>query len=325
MRRRSTTSESSVALTSDGSRALVGAGHDDTAEGTDTGSARVFVRAASGWTEEATLLASGAGAGDQFGWSVALSSDGTRALVGAFLDDTAAGANAGSARVFVRSGTTWMEEAQLLASGAAADDWFGVSVALSSDGSRALVGALGDDTAAGTGAGSAHVFVRSGTMWMDEAMLLGSGAATDDNFGNAVALTSDGSRALVGVPWGATRAGTRAGTARVFTLIDLSANGAACSSPGECASGFCTDGVCCESSCGGGGSDDCQACSVAAGGTADGTCTNFCDDGDACTADACDAISGCTNTAIDGCCSADLDCDDGDACTDDTCSESGGT
>jgi photosystem II stability/assembly factor-like uncharacterized protein len=52
-------------------------------------------------------------------------------------------------------------------------------------------------------------------------------------------------------------------------------------------SGFCVDGVCCDTACGGGATDDCQACSVAAGGTTDGTCTpstgNACDDGNACT------------------------------------------
>jgi hypothetical protein len=72
--------------------------------------------------EEATLLASGGAARDHFGYSVSLSADGSRALVGAPLADTAGGTNAGSARVFLRSGSSWAEEATLLASGGAADD-----------------------------------------------------------------------------------------------------------------------------------------------------------------------------------------------------------
>ena len=109
-------------------------------------------------TEEATLLASDGAAVDLLGWSVALSADGSRALVGAHGDDTAGGADAGSARVFGRSGATWTEEAALLASNGAAGDELGVSVALSPDGSRALVGADEDDTAGGANAGSARVF-----------------------------------------------------------------------------------------------------------------------------------------------------------------------
>ncbi len=47
------------------------------------------------------------------------------------------------------------------------------------------------------------------------------------------------------------------------------ANGVACGAAGECQSAFCADGVCCESACGGG----CDACSVAQGSSADGTCS----------------------------------------------------
>ncbi len=50
-------------------------------------------------------------------------------------------------------------------------------------------------------------------------------------------------------------------------------NGEPCANDVQCGSGFCVDGVCCDSDCGGGVSGDCQACSVAAGGTVDGTCS----------------------------------------------------
>ena len=82
-------------------------------------------------TEQAKLTASDAAANDDFGWSVALS--GGTAVVGALNHDTAAGENAGSAYVFVRSGTTWSEQAKLTASDAAAGDYFGWSVSLSGD------------------------------------------------------------------------------------------------------------------------------------------------------------------------------------------------
>jgi len=48
-------------------------------------------------------------------------------------------------------------------------------------------------------------------------------------------------------------------------------NGRPCSSPAECDSGFCVDGVCCDEACGN-STDDCFGCSQAAGATQDGTC-----------------------------------------------------
>ncbi len=56
-------------------------------------------------------------------------------------------------------------------------------------------------------------------------------------------------------------------------LVEELPNGLACSQDAACASGFCVDGVCCDGACGGGAGNDCQACSVAAGGTTNGACT----------------------------------------------------
>ena len=133
-----------------------------------SGSAYVFVRSGTTWTEQAKLTASDAAALDKLGSSVALSGD--TALVGAIFGDGAV-AGSGSAYVFVRSGTTWSQQAKLTASDAAVSDSFGESVALSED--TALVGASGDDDA-GTHSGSAYVFVRSGTTWSQQAKLAAS-------------------------------------------------------------------------------------------------------------------------------------------------------
>jgi hypothetical protein len=108
-------------------------------------------------------------------------------VAGAPGDDTAAG-DAGAAYVFVRSGTTWSQQAQLLASDAAVLDQFGNSVSLSGD--TAIVGAMNDDITVGlntvTDAGSAYVFVRSGSSWSEQAHLLASDGFKYDRFGNSV-------------------------------------------------------------------------------------------------------------------------------------------
>jgi MYXO-CTERM domain-containing protein len=216
------------------------------------------------------LEASDGAWGDQFGYSVSLSADGSRALIGAAGGDTTRGSDTGSAYVFVRSGSTWSQEAKLEASDGAWGDGFGYSVSLSVDGSRALIGAHYDATTRGTDAGSAYVFVRSGSTWSQEAKLEASDGEDYDQFGTSVSLSADGSRALVGADFHDTTRGRNAGSAYVFGLVKT--NGEPCSMGSECASGYCVDGVCCDSPCGGGSPSDCQACSMRAGASGDGTC-----------------------------------------------------
>lgn len=204
----------SVALSADGSRALVGVPLDDTPSGVDTGSARVFRRLGTTWAEEATLRSLRSGYPNRFGYSVALAGDATRAIVGEESDDVPAacpsGCNdKGSATVFVRTGEAWSLEQTLLASDGVEGDHLGASVAMTGDGTRALVGAWGR-------AGSARVFVRTGAVWTEEALLVASDAQIDDRFGVSVAITADGSTALVGADRDDTAAGANAGSARVF-------------------------------------------------------------------------------------------------------------
>ncbi len=97
------------------------------------------------FTQQQKLVASDAAAGDDFGFSVAIS--GETVVVGAPADDGAAGIFQGSAYVFVRSGGVWSQQQKLEASDAAAGDDFGHSVAIS--GETVVVGALADDGAAG--------------------------------------------------------------------------------------------------------------------------------------------------------------------------------
>ncbi len=149
-----------------------------------TGAAYVYVRSGSTWSQQAELAASGAGSGDQFGVSVAIS--GSTAVVGAYGKNS----NTGEADVFVRSGSTWSQQAELTASDAAANDEFGYSLALS--GSTLIVGAYGKNSTRG----AAYVFVRSGTTWSQQATLTASDAAPKDMFGFSIALS--GSSLVVG-------------------------------------------------------------------------------------------------------------------------------
>ena len=164
-----------------GDYAVVGANLDDD-NGDGSGSAYVFKRTGSSWTQEAKLLPSDGAASDNFGVSVSISGD--YAVVGAESDDVN-GFHSGSAYVFIRSGTSWAQEAKLLPSDGAVEDHFGVSVSISRD--YAIVGSVGDNNYSG----SAYVFKRTGTSWAQEAKLLPSDGAAVDLFGSSVSISGD--------------------------------------------------------------------------------------------------------------------------------------
>lgn len=174
-----------------------------------SGAAYVFVRNGTSWSQQAYLKASNTGDGDQFGCSVALS--GETAVIGAFLEGSAAtGVNgnqsdnsaalSGAAYIFVRSGTTWSQQAYLKASNTELGDFFGRSVAISGD--TVVVGARNENGGAtgvnGDGsdnsipeAGAAYVFVRTGLNWSQQAYLKASRNDRGNNFGTAVAVAGE--------------------------------------------------------------------------------------------------------------------------------------
>lgn len=204
----------SVSLSGD--RALIGSFFDDCAAGLDCGSAYVFAFDGSIWTEEQKLTAAEADANDFFGISVSLSDD--RALIGAHLDDCAAGHSCGSAYVFAYDDNSWTEQQKLTASYPDDADRFGYSVSLSGD--RALVGADGDDCAAGVNCGAAYVFAYDGSIWNEEQILTASDAAVRDWFGHSVSLSGD--VALIGAYADDCAAGDACGSAYVFEDIQPS-------------------------------------------------------------------------------------------------------
>lgn len=188
----------SVAISDDGSTAIVGSFLDDVGANVDQGSVKIYIRSGNAWIEQQQLFGTGGAAGDRFGFSVALSSDGNTAIVGAYFDKIGANATQGSVTIFTRAAGTWSQQQQISSVTGAADDRFGYSVALSSDGNTAIVGAYTDDVGANSNQGSATVFTRTGSAWTQQQQLTQSGGAGSDSFGISVALSSDGNTAIVG-------------------------------------------------------------------------------------------------------------------------------
>lgn len=188
----------------------------------DSGAAYVFVRSGTVWSQQAYLKASNADRMDYFGISVGISGD--TVVVGAYgersnqttiTNGSAASADnsaddVGAAYVFVRSGTSWSQQAYLKAPNASQAYGFGYSVAISGDtvvvgspderSSQTTiingVGASADASAPAVGA--AYVFVRSGLNWSQQAYLKAPNAEADDRFGRSVAINGD--TVVVGAP-----------------------------------------------------------------------------------------------------------------------------
>ncbi len=197
----------SVALSNNGNTAIIGGPSDNGS----VGAAWVFTRSGTTWTQQGAKL-SGAGAtgtgcapgvvgNAEQGYSVALSGDGNTAIVGGWADNGSLGA----AWVFTRSRGMWSQPGTKLCANDAsatssatvnADILQGFSVALSNDGTTAIVGGPGDSDSIG----AAWVFRFSGGKWTQQGSKLAGSNADASQQGFSVALSGDGNTALVGGP-----------------------------------------------------------------------------------------------------------------------------
>jgi hypothetical protein len=224
-----------VALSGDGSTMAVGSTAEDSAakgingnqadhSALNSGAVYVFVRNGGNWVQQAYVKASNAKASDQFGASLALSGDGNTLVVGATGESSSATgvngnqsdtsmAGAGAVYVFIRSGTTWAQQAYVKASntGEKEDgDQFGYSVAISSDGNTLATGAVAEKSAAtgingdqsnkaADGAGAVYVFTRGGSTWAQQAYVKPwNTTARGGLFGYSVGLSGNGDTMAVG-------------------------------------------------------------------------------------------------------------------------------
>lgn len=178
-----------VALSADGNTAIIGGPGDSSFQG----AAWIFTRSGSTWTQQGTkLVGTGNVGAAQQANRVCISADGKTAMIGGVADN----GNQGAAWVFTRAGTTWEQQgAKLVGSGGSIPARQGRGVALSADGSIALIGASDDNG----NQGAAWVFTRTGTVWTEQsAKLVGAGNIGAAQQGKSVALSSDGMTAIIG-------------------------------------------------------------------------------------------------------------------------------
>ena len=188
----------SVTMSSDGSRIAIGARYNDGNNGTYSGHVRVYDYNGSQWVKVGQDI-DGEAAYDESGWSVAMSSDGSRIAIGAPYNNGNNGTNSGHVRVYDYNGSQWVNVGQDI-DGEAAYDESGWSVAISSDGSRIAIGARYNDNDNGSNSGHVRVYDydTQTSLWVQVGQDI-DGKDTYEYFGHSIAMSLDGSRIVIGV------------------------------------------------------------------------------------------------------------------------------
>lgn len=149
------------------------------------------------WMPKGEII-EGIGVSDRFGTAVTLSADGNRLAVGAVNND-AAGSNAGQVSMYDWDGSSWVQISQPI-NGVAIGDNAGSAVSLSADGNRLAIGAPDNDET-GNKAGQVRVFEWNIDSTWNQIGTTINGAATRDESGTTVRLSTDGNRLAIGAPF----------------------------------------------------------------------------------------------------------------------------
>ena len=201
----------SVSLSSDGMVVAIGAYGNN--GGNFTGHVRVYSYYNNQWNQRGADL-DGEVAVDQSGYSVSLSSDGTKVAIGAPFND-ANGSSSGHVRVYEYSGSSWSQLGSDI-DGEAANDNLGNAVSLSSDGTKVAIGAPSND-ANGSNSGHVRIYEYDGGSWSQPVVDI-DGEAAGDTSGRSVSLSSDGTKVAIGALANDGN-GSNSGHVRVYDIL----------------------------------------------------------------------------------------------------------
>lgn len=208
----------SVSISNDGNTAVIGGFNDNAG----VGAAWVFTRNGGVWSEQAKLIPNDNTGASMFGFSVAISGDGSTVAVGGPLDNTnlTQQTYVGAAWIFKRSGSTWSQQgSKLLSSGVIGPGQQGVSIALDYAGNRVAVGAPIGNNPGGYNVGGVCIYGLTSGSWVQETYTYATGGYF--GMGASVALSANGNRVVVGQP-GASGGGAGVGAA---IIMDRSSSG----------------------------------------------------------------------------------------------------
>lgn len=219
-----------LAISADGNTLVVGApGEDGASQGINgdegsnarsgAGAVYVYVKDDEQWRFHAYIKASNTDEADAFGSAVALSSDGNTLAVGAPYEDSASIGtngderdnsleNSGAVYTFKRNGDVWLQQNYIKSAQPGHNDLFGQHLAMSSGGSTLAISVTGEDSSGSlinperdelaSDSGAVEIYEQVGDNWQFAAFIKAHSVATRENFGNALSLSANGNRLIVG-------------------------------------------------------------------------------------------------------------------------------
>jgi len=206
----------SVSLSADGSTVAIGAVQNAGGGYYKRGHVRVYKNISGTWTQQG-LDIDGEAAGDNSGFSVSLSADGSTVAIGAPYNTSAGGGfTRGHVRVYKNISGTWAQQGADI-DGEANSDYSGYSVSLSADGSTVAIGAPYNP--GGHARGQVRVFKNLSGIWTQLGLDI-DGEADGDNSGFSVSLSANGSTVAIGAPYNTSAGGGfRRGHGRVYKYV----------------------------------------------------------------------------------------------------------
>lgn len=190
---------SAIALSSDGNTMAIGAPRYSTPT-TDIGGVYIYIRTTYNpvsWSYQAgPLQGSGSTGGAYMGATVSLSHDGNTLAIGGPENNSGEGA----IWIFVRSGTSWSEQAgPLIGTDASGNPNIGYSLSLSGDGNTVAFSGPFQTTGLDTDRGAFWIYSRINTSWSEDVGPVGFvDASGDARIGESLSLSKDGNTLVVG-------------------------------------------------------------------------------------------------------------------------------
>lgn len=209
----------SVAIDNGGNRVIVGSPNSISTGGALGGAAYIFLRTGVSWAQEAKIIATDHSSNYKFGYSVCFDDTATRAIIGDTNRAVSGNGTCGSAYIFLRSGTSWAQEAvlepQLGNVGLSSN--MGNSVSMDSAGNRVVVGIIGNSSYRG----AVIIYLRTGVSWAQETILNVIVPSSQYNYGSSVSINDNGDMIAIGSSkYGNT--GAKTGAAFIHTRSGVS-------------------------------------------------------------------------------------------------------
>ena len=207
-----------VSMSDDGNNVIVGCPREST---TNYGSAYIFTRSGSTWTQQQKIIAGDQSTDDYFGTSVSMSANGNIVAVGAPQAGLSAVAIPGKAYIFTRTGSTWSQQQKITAPALGTLRNFALRIRISGDGLTILVGGTGPtdgQTSTTLGGKDVYVFYYNGSTWTNT-QIITSGMGT---YGWGSDMDMNYNASIIFIGWNVEYGPYSATTNQIFPMSNTS-------------------------------------------------------------------------------------------------------